>query len=71
MHLDLSSNQIAFVPKWSISENVLLAQEVVRGYHKRVWGGPGGGGGGLPRSTIKVDIMKAYDLVNWKLFCNV
>jgi hypothetical protein len=68
MHLDLSSNQTAFVPKWSISENVLLAQEVVRGYHKR---GGGGGGGGQPRSTIKVDIMKAYDLVNWKLFCNV
>lgn len=62
MHFDLSSNQTAFVQKRSISENVLLAQEVVRGYHKK---------GGQLRCTIKVDMMKAYDLVNWKLFCNV
>lgn len=30
----LSQNQTAFLPKRSISENVLLAQEIVRDYHQ-------------------------------------
>lgn len=39
----------------SIAENMLLAQEVVRDYHKN---------GGKARCTLKVDLMKAYDFVN-------
>jgi hypothetical protein len=44
------------VPNRSISENILLAQEVLRDYHKK---------GGKARCTLKVDLMKAYDSVNW------
>jgi hypothetical protein len=55
-------NQSAFIPSRSISENVLLAQEIVRNYHK---------GNGKPRCTLKIDLMKAYDSVNWEfmIYC--
>ena len=55
-------NQSAFIPSRSIFENVLLAQEIVINYHK---------GNGKPRCTLKVDLMKAYDSVNWEfmIYC--
>jgi hypothetical protein len=52
----VSLNQSAFIPSKNISENVLLAQEIVRDYHKDK---------GNPRCTLKVDLMKAYDSINW------
>lgn len=53
----ISSNQGAFIPKRSISENILLAQELVCNYHKKK---------GSPRCTLKVDLMKAYDSISWE-----
>jgi hypothetical protein len=53
----VSLNQSAFIPSRSISENVMLAQEIVRDYHKNK---------GDPRCTLKIDLMKAYDSVNWE-----
>lgn len=41
----------------SIAENVFLAQEVMKDYHKA---------DGQARCTLKVDLMKAYDPVNWE-----
>ncbi|KAK0607989.1 hypothetical protein LWI29_023662 [Acer saccharum] len=52
----ISPNQITFIPNRSIVENVLLAQEVMKNYHKS---------GGSARYTMKVDLMKVYDSVNW------
>jgi hypothetical protein len=52
----IGKNQSAFIPGRSIAENVLLAQELVRDYHRKA---------GTARCTMKVDIMKAYDSVNW------
>jgi hypothetical protein len=52
----ISPNQTAFIPSRCIAENVLLAQEVLRDYHKSE---------GKARCTIKVDLMKAYNSVNW------
>jgi hypothetical protein len=52
----ISPNQTAFIPNRSIVENVLLAQEVMKNYHKS---------GGKACCTMKVDLMKAYDSVNW------
>jgi hypothetical protein len=46
----ISSNQGAFVPKRSIVENILLAQELVCNYHRTV---------GKARCTLKIDLMKA------------
>lgn len=53
----ISRNQSAFIPGRCISENVLLAQELVRNYHRN---------GSSPRCTMKVDLMKAYDSVDWE-----
>jgi hypothetical protein len=53
----VSWNQSAFIPGRSISENVLLAHELVRNYHRK---------GGQPRCTMKIDLMKAYDSINWE-----
>lgn len=52
----ISPTQGTFIPKRSIAENILLAQELVWDYHKNQ---------GKPRCALKVDIMKAYDSVSW------
>lgn len=52
----ISRNQSAFIPGRNIAENVLLAQELVRNYHRK---------DGKRRCTLKIDLMKAYDSVNW------
>ncbi|KAK4383213.1 hypothetical protein Sango_2797500 [Sesamum angolense] len=52
--IDYSQN--AFVPGRSISDNILIAQELHAGYNQVR----------LPhRCTLKVDIQKAYDSVEW------
>ena len=58
----VSDNQSAFIPGRSIIDNVLLSQELVRGYHRNR---------GTPRCTMKVDIQKAYDTVNWNFLENI
>lgn len=40
----------------SILDNIMLIQELVKNYHKS---------GVIPRGAIKMDLMKAYDLVGW------
>ncbi|GJU18554.1 hypothetical protein Tco_1146520 [Tanacetum coccineum] len=52
----VSINQSAFVPGRRISDNILLTQELMRNYHRRR---------GPPRCAFKVDIQKAYDIVDW------
>ncbi|KAL0297855.1 UNVERIFIED_CONTAM: hypothetical protein Sangu_3176000 [Sesamum angustifolium] len=60
MHLILEkiidSCQNAFVPGRSISDNILLAQELLSGYNQKKL---------PPRCTVKVDLQKAYDIVEW------
>ncbi|KAK4384328.1 Transposon TX1 uncharacterized protein [Sesamum angolense] len=52
----ISPSQIAFVLGRSISDNVLLAQELCSGYNQcRL----------PPRCALKVDLRKAYDTVEW------
>ncbi|KAL0295481.1 UNVERIFIED_CONTAM: LINE-1 reverse transcriptase [Sesamum radiatum] len=56
LHLLIDYSQNAFVPERSISDNILLAQELLAGYNQVR----------LPqRCTLKVDIQKAYDSVDW------
>ncbi|KAL0346366.1 UNVERIFIED_CONTAM: hypothetical protein Scaly_1652600 [Sesamum calycinum] len=62
LHLLIDYSQNAFVPGRSISDNILLAQELLAGYNQmRV----------PPRCTLKVDIQKAYDSVEWDFLLEV
>ncbi|GKC69120.1 RNA-directed DNA polymerase, eukaryota, reverse transcriptase zinc-binding domain protein [Tanacetum coccineum] len=50
-------NQSAFVPNRHIHDNILLSQELLKGYDRK---------DGPNRVAMKVDIQKANDTVNWK-----
>ncbi|KAJ9561536.1 hypothetical protein OSB04_006696 [Centaurea solstitialis] len=54
--------QSAFIPGRRIADNILMAHELVIGYHKEV---------GQPRCAFKIDIRKAYDLVDWRFLTNI
>ncbi|GKA23866.1 RNA-directed DNA polymerase, eukaryota, reverse transcriptase zinc-binding domain protein [Tanacetum coccineum] len=53
----VDQNQSAFIPNRNISDNILLSQELIRGYHLNR---------ALAKCAFKVDICKAYDSVEWK-----
>ena len=53
----INAAQSAFVPGRSISDNILIAQELLCDYHRP---------NTKARNTVKVDILKAYDTVSWK-----
>ncbi|KAH0772342.1 hypothetical protein KY290_016323 [Solanum tuberosum] len=52
----ISPEQAGFIQGRSIAENVLVVQEIVAGIGKR---------GKTPNMVIKLDMMKAYDRVEW------
>jgi len=54
--------QSAFIKGRKICDNVLLAQDLLRDYHKE---------GGKPRGSAKIDIMKAYDTLNWEFLMDL
>lgn len=54
--LVIGLTQSAFIKGRSIVDNVLLMHELIRNYHRDV---------GMPRCAIKIDLMKAYDSVDW------
>ncbi|GJW99432.1 RNA-directed DNA polymerase, eukaryota, reverse transcriptase zinc-binding domain protein [Tanacetum coccineum] len=55
-------NQSAFIPGRHIQDNILLTQELLRGYDRKQ---------GAKRCAIKIDIQKAYDTASWKFFSDV
>ncbi|GJX81501.1 RNA-directed DNA polymerase, eukaryota, reverse transcriptase zinc-binding domain protein [Tanacetum coccineum] len=52
----MDDNQSAFVPGRAITDNILLTQELLKGYN--CINGP-------KRCSFKIDIQKDYDTVNW------
>ncbi|XP_021729350.1 uncharacterized protein LOC110696371 [Chenopodium quinoa] len=52
----ISEVQSAFVAGRSILDNILICQDVLKGYKDKQK---------APRCTIKVDLRKAYDSINW------
>ena len=54
-------NQTAFVQGRLLVENTILASEIVHGYHRDK---------GPSRITLKIDIAKALDTVNWRFIFN-
>nr|GEU84747.1 hypothetical protein [Tanacetum cinerariifolium] len=53
----VSNNQSAFVPTRRISNNILITQELMHNYHRNR---------SPPRFTFKIDIQKAYGIVDWQ-----
>ncbi|XP_074283048.1 uncharacterized protein LOC141607596 [Silene latifolia] len=53
----ISKNQGAFVKGRSILENILICQDLVRLYNR---------GMASPRCMFKLDLQKAYDIIEWK-----
>ncbi|KAK4398316.1 hypothetical protein Sango_1307100 [Sesamum angolense] len=56
LDLLIDHSQNAFVPGRNISDNILLAQKLLGGYNQMRL---------PPRCTIKVDLQKAYNSVEW------
>ena len=57
----ISPNQTAFIKNRLLMENVLLASEIVKDYHKDDTS---------PRCAMKIDISKAFDSVQWPFLLN-
>ncbi|CAN1331277.1 LINE-1 retrotransposable element ORF2 protein [Linum perenne] len=58
----ISKSQSAFVKGRLISDNILLAHELVSAYHKSHTS---------PHCVLKVDIMKAFDSVDWNFVLTI
>lgn len=58
----IATNQSAYVKDRLLMENVLLATEVVKDYHKETIS---------PRCAMKIDMSKAFDSVQWDFLLNV
>ncbi|CAN1171980.1 LINE-1 retrotransposable element ORF2 protein [Linum perenne] len=58
----ISSSQSAFIKGRLLSDNILLAHELVNAYHKKQVS---------PRCVIKIDLIKAFDSVCWNTLLNV
>ncbi|GJS99851.1 RNA-directed DNA polymerase, eukaryota, reverse transcriptase zinc-binding domain protein [Tanacetum coccineum] len=52
----VSYNQSNFIPGRHIQDNILITQELMKGYNRK---------NGPQRVAMKIDIQKAYDTVNW------
>ncbi|KAJ9547121.1 hypothetical protein OSB04_019664 [Centaurea solstitialis] len=53
----IGPDQSAFIPGRRISDNILMAHELVAGYQRN---------SGRPRCAFKIDLRKAYDTVDWR-----
>ncbi|CAK8534290.1 unnamed protein product [Lathyrus sativus] len=54
--------QSAFVSGRTIHDNIMLAQELVRGYNRKHV---------FPRCMVQMEIQKAYDIVEWQALAQV
>ena len=58
----VSRAQSAFIPGRRIVDNILMAHELVVGYSNE---------SGPPRCALKIDLRKAYDMVDWRFLINM
>ena len=58
----VGKNQCSFVSRRNITDNILMAQELVRGYGRVNLS---------PRCAIKIDLQKAFDSLDWKFILEV
>lgn len=55
-------NHVGFIKSRLLCENVLMASELVSGFHKR---------GPTTKVCLQIDLVKAYDNLNWNFMLNV
>ena len=58
----IERNQSAFIGKRSIIDNILMAQELVRGYGRTTLS---------PKCAVKIDLKKAFDSLSWEFIFEV
>ena len=58
----ISKAQSAFIPGRRIVDNILMAHELVVGYQTQ---------SGPPRCALKIDLRKAFDMVDWRYLTNM
>ncbi|GJY52457.1 RNA-directed DNA polymerase, eukaryota, reverse transcriptase zinc-binding domain protein [Tanacetum coccineum] len=58
----VSLNQSAFISGRHIQDNILITQELLKGYNRK---------NGPKRCAMKIDIQKAYDTINWDFLKDV
>nr|GEU79955.1 hypothetical protein [Tanacetum cinerariifolium] len=58
----VSLNQSAFIHGRHIQDNILITQELLKGYNRS---------NGAKRCAMKIDIHKAYDTINWEFLKEV
>ena len=58
----IDHSQSAFIKGRSISDNILLAQELFRGYGRET---------GSPKCSLKLDLHKAFDSVDWRFIISL
>ncbi|KAL8110069.1 hypothetical protein AgCh_025974 [Apium graveolens] len=58
----IHKSQATFVKGRQISDNILVAQEILHGYSNQ---------SGPPRVTFKMDLHKAFDMLNWQFIIDV
>jgi len=52
----ISHSQSAFIQQRELSYNIMICQDVMRGYHRKHLS---------PRRMMKVDLHKAFDSIHW------
>lgn len=58
----IEDNQYAFIPGRTLHDNIMLAQELVRGYGRKNLS---------PRCMVRMDTQKAYVTVEWSSLAQI
>ncbi|GKA57946.1 hypothetical protein Tco_0757134 [Tanacetum coccineum] len=58
----VSENQSAFIEGGQITDNIMLSQELFRGYNKKL---------SVKKVAFKIDLQKAYDTISWNFLMSI
>ncbi|GKC31694.1 RNA-directed DNA polymerase, eukaryota, reverse transcriptase zinc-binding domain protein, partial [Tanacetum coccineum] len=58
----VSENQSAFIEGRQVTDNIMLSQELFRGYNKKL---------SVKKVAFKIDLQKAYDTISWNFLKSI